>query len=107
MSSQIQDIQTAKGIVVSVNHAKKKNCIKELFNYQRAHLVANSPSVLSLVRPCDEMGYSDSQPSRKNRRTFFLQHQKIFDLVVAVTSNKSTSFQTPIRDVKLDDGLLA
>ena len=52
------EIQTANGIVRSTKEAKV--FIQELGTYFYAKLVEDYPSVLSLGRLCDELGYSYS-----------------------------------------------
>ena len=54
-SNNILDVQTARGIVVSDTQAKV--CIKELDAYPWIHLVKDSPSVPSLGRLCNELGF--------------------------------------------------
>ena len=54
---------TASGIVVSDTQAKVY--IEELGAYLWVHLVKDSPSVLSLGRPNNELDYSYSWPTRE------------------------------------------
>ena len=55
-SSEGLDIQAASGIVVS--DTQTKVYIEGLGAYQWLHLMKDSPSVLSLGRLCNELGYS-------------------------------------------------
>ena len=62
-SNKILDIPTASGIVVSDTQAK--GYIKELGVHLWVHLVKDSPSLLSLGRPNNELDYSYSWPTRE------------------------------------------
>ena len=66
LSSNILDIQTANGIVVSDTQAKIY--IKELDAYLWIHLAKDSSSVLSLGRLCFQFGHSYSWPTEATPR---------------------------------------
>ena len=65
-SSTNLDILIASGVVVSDTQAKVY--IKELGAYLWVHLVENLPSMLSMGRLCNEVGYSCSWPSGETPR---------------------------------------
>ena len=110
-SSKSLDFQTANGIVVS--DAQAKVYIKERGANVWVRVVEDSPSVLSLGRPCNELGHHYSWPSGETPR--FSKGKKVigrsiehFVPVVAVTAQKAeTSIDLSSAKGNFERGMLA